>query len=159
MDHHGFLTVFRAVAASAQQVQANTTTRTWSWVGTPVIYPESRCPFCRHVVRSPGIWLLANGNYLKNDKLVGALFPTRGGKIKLVMPSHPHDTGGGYLCLGRNADGVALLASTPNIDDSPMGKFMIPRWLAMYWNHKCKEMVKYLKLYGEDERIRELEKL
>lgn len=161
MDHHGFLTLFRYAAFIAQQKQLvrNSNKTEWRWNGTPVIYPESLCPFCSHVIRSPGVWLLTDNGQYKYGKLIGAFFPTDKGKISLIMPSHPHDTGAGHLCLGKNPDGIALLASMPNIYDSPMGKDNIPKWIAKYWGHKCKEMVVRLKDWGAESKIKELEHL
>lgn len=157
MDHHGFLTAFRTISAVAQQVQVQrkeSINTTWSWAGTPVMYPESKCPFCKGVIQSQGIWLFDG---LRQERLIGALFPTEGGKIQLVMPSHPHDTGGGYICFGGHPNGAAVLASAPNLSDVPMGKFYVPRWIKRYWGHECKQMLKYLRDWGELDRLEELE--
>ena len=144
MDHHGLLTLTRALSVAFEVTQVKRQgPPDWSWAVTPVVYPESHCPFCKAVVRSPGVWCLR-----KNEgvwQLVGAFFPRHGGKLTLVSPSHPHDTGGGYLCIGYNRDAVALLASTPNILDAPMGHWKIPQWLKEYWNHQCDAAAVYLR--------------
>src|SRR5678809_994728 len=118
MDHHELLTVTRrlVLACHTTQTRRATASPEWEFTVTPVLYPESKCPYCLSVIRSPGIWFLTDSNLYR---LLGALFPTQSGPVKLVQPSHPHDTGGGYLCLGRNRDGIALLSSPPNLLDVP----------------------------------------
>ena len=140
MDHHGFLTISRQVNTALLNIKgrAMTLPPQWTWVGTPVICPETHCPFCRNVVRSNGIWFFRGA---KQEKLIGAIFPgLPGEKVTLIFPDHPHNTGGGILCLGRNLSGIALLASMPNVRDCPMGSYYIPRWLKRYWGrHVCDE--------------------
>jgi hypothetical protein len=151
MDHHGLLTLTRQLNITLTGINTvrSTGPPEWKWKVAPILFPESHCPFCLEVIRSEGVWFLkddASGTRLLN-RLVGAVFPSNtGGKVTLIQPSHPHDTGGGVLCLGRNVSGIALLASTPNINDSPMGRYYIPLWLKRYWNrHDCQDMRKYLR--------------
>jgi hypothetical protein len=128
---------------------------TWSLAATPVILPESRCPFCLCAVRSNAIWFLTGA---KRERLIGIL-EMDSAKVQLTQPNHPHHTGGGFLCLGRNLDGIALLASTPNILDAPMGSRFIPKWLYRYWGHKCIKAREYLIAQGHSELAREYDKL
>jgi hypothetical protein len=148
MDHHGLLTLTRQLNITLTSINTvrSTNSPEWKWKATPVLFPESHCPFCLEVIRSEGIWFLRDEMNGRKEKLVGAIFPgAPGHKVTLIQPSHPHDTGGGLLCLGKNASGIALLASTPNVYDSPMGKYYIPRWLKRYWNkHDCGEMRDFL---------------
>lgn len=144
MDHHGLLALTRALTLNLQQAHRERVEgpANWTWALTPVIYPESRCPYCHNVTRSPGIWCLSYNS--EQWRLMGAFFPKAGGKLELIQPSHPHDTGGGYLCLGSNRDGVALLSSVPNIHDAPMGRYSIPKWLKKYWDHSCPQGLRLL---------------
>jgi hypothetical protein len=144
VDHHGLLTLIRQLNTVLTNI--DTAKRTgpykWNWNVTPVIYPESHCPFCRSIIRSNGIWFFKGPRY---EILVGAIFIPPDKKVTLIQPGHPHDTGGGLLCLGRNETGISLLASTPNLNDTPMGRYSIPMWLKEYWNkHDCKNMRDYL---------------
>lgn len=126
----------------------------WQWRGTPVIYPESKCPFCNTAIRSNGIWFLRG---IKHEYLTGALFPATNAKVQLIQPSHPHDTGGGALCLGKNATGIELLAGTPNLRDCPMGSGYIPRWQKRYWNrHDCPEGREYIKHWSYGSAVTDL---
>jgi hypothetical protein len=144
MDHHGLLTTLYAVNHACLQAHAarRATVKTWNWAASPVIRPETRCPFCETIVRSEGIWFLEQ---TIKDRLVGMLPLNQGQQVKIIQPGHPHDTGGGYLCLGKNATGVELLASTPNINDAPMGTWRIPKWLFDYWGHWCEPAALYLR--------------
>jgi len=140
MDHHGLLTVMRQVTAVHQSIHISRTAErpTWNWKVIPILFPESHCPFCNEIVKSEGIWFITEG--YKTARLIGAIFPTPGKPVKMIQPGHPHNTGGGHLCLGKNLSGVDLFASTPNLLDCPMGIVNIPRWLKRYWSrHTCKE--------------------
>jgi hypothetical protein len=159
MDHYGLLGVARQLTLACNEVhiKRNSLVCDWEWAGTPVLYPETHCPFCLQVVRSNGIWFFSGTN---QDRLVGVIMldqPT----VKMVFPSHPHDTGGGYLCFGKygNKTGIELLASTPNIGDSPRGAWRIPMWLKQYWNgHVCQAGKDWLANNGYRSEFRELER-
>lgn len=138
MDHHGLLAIMRRIAVAHQSIHIARTVEklTWEWKVTPLFFPESHCPFCNTVVKSNGIWFIAEGNGA--SRLIGAIIPTPGQPVEMFFPGHPHDTGGGHLCLGNNLTGVALLASTPNLRDCPMGVTRVPHWLKKYWSrHTC----------------------
>lgn len=142
MDHHELLGTLRRVSLACNNTYAKRvgTNPEWSWELTPIVFPESLCPFCKKAIRSNGIWFFRGP---RQEQLIGALFPTQGGTAKLIQPSHPHDTGGGFLCLGRNLTGAALLASMPNMQDIPIGSHRVATWIAKYWQHKCAEGEKY----------------
>jgi len=145
MDHHGLLTIIRRVTGVHQSIHGSRTTErpTWDWKVIPILFPESHCPFCNEIVKSEGIWFITEG--YKTARLIGAIFPTLHGPVRMIFPGHPHDTGGGMLCLGKNPSGVALFASTPNLRDCPMGNINIPKWLKKYWDrHTCQEGRDYI---------------
>ena len=144
MDHHGLLNILRALSITCHQVQVARTSAPpeWGWVYTPIVMPESRCAFCHRPIRSKGIWFFSRA--LPNNRLFGMLPVRQDGTVELINPRHPHDTGGGGLCLGRNASGIALLANEANLEDCPMGRHRVPLWYKRYWNHDCLEMRKYL---------------
>lgn len=139
MDHHGLLTLVRSLGIQLQNVRREREiTHRWSYVETPVFFPESRCPYCNEVIRSPGIW------FLKGDKfqfLVGVLIPREGGHPRLQQPYHPH--GATPFCLGRNRDGIELLSSPVNIRDCSMALENIPHWIRQWWDHSCDYMDEY----------------
>lgn len=161
MDHHGLLILTRQVQTTLtgiRQVRPSNISE-WNWHVRPVLYPESRCPFCLEVIRSNGIWFFTNPLW---DKLIGMVLLEQGKRFELIQPSHPHDTGGGFLCLGKNDTGIELLASTPNLRDTPMGPLLIPRWLKRYWNrHTCEQSRAYIQEYAthSNHLLKELDKL
>jgi hypothetical protein len=154
MDHHGFLGLVRQIDKSLSQatIERDTSAPRWWWNCVAVINPESKCPFCHDTIRSDGIWFFAGERY---KRIVGLVMPNS--KFILIHPSHPHDTGGGFLCLGRNPDGIALLASAPNLMDCPLGPYRVPRWLKRYWGHTCNEAKDYLFINGHIDWLQELE--
>ena len=158
MDHHGLLNMLRSLAITCQTTQQarNNTRLEWSWVHPPIVFPESHCVYCKATIRSPGIWFLGGDQF---TRLFGMLKVTAGDKIELIQPSHPHETGGGNLCLGRNPTGIDLLATPPNLDDCPMGSYRVPAWYKRYWNHDCDEMREYLTNWGETDQLRLLDRL
>lgn len=162
MDRHGLLTLARTLAMTFSNVSQARISQShiWDWVAIPLIQPETICPFCKESVRSSGVWFLDNTDVTlptRYDKLRGAIFPSRSGKVELVHPSHPHDTGNGVLCLGGHSTGFNLFASMPNLHDTPMGAYHIPRWLKRYWRHDCKDMREYLNHNGYRDQLRELD--
>ena len=155
MDHHGLIALARAITFDLQAVRQSRVQETqWFWQATPVIFPESHCPWCNGVMRSPYIWFLQGEKY---EKLIGAFKPIAGGKVDLVYPSHAH--GGAPLCLGHNPNGIALLASTVNLADCFMPKTCIPKWLKTYWDHRCEPMRAFLNEYDNKGWLRELDAL
>lgn len=143
MDHHGFLNVVRVVSMTLRDTRHKRESQTdWAWAVTPIVFPEARCPFCHEVARSPYIWLIEEH---PKPRLVGAFKPMMGGKLEVVQPGHPHDTGGGYLCIGNHANVFSLFANEPNMGDCPMGTYRVPNWYKRYWNHTCVEGLEYIK--------------
>lgn len=144
MDHYRLLTIMQRLNAAKDTAVAlrNAEPKQWKWHCTPVLYPEFKCPYCYNIVRSKGIWFLKGD---KNERLMGVFFLRANNRFVLEHISHPHDTGGGFLCIGSHRDGVALLNSPPNLLDCPMGKCYVPRWLKLYWEHNCQEMTDYIR--------------
>jgi len=146
MDHHELLSTLRQFSTKCHTVkqlkERHRTTPSWGFESDVIMFPESHCPFCLAIVRSPGIWFISKVKPNEYIRLLGVLMPNR---VGLIQASHPHDSGGGYLCLGKNATAVDLLHSTPNLNDSPMGWWYVPRWLRRYWNHDCQESRERLK--------------
>lgn len=158
MDRHGLLNILRSLSLSCHAVhESRVSTRPeWGWMHTPVVFPESRCVFCEDTIRSPGIWFLGGPLH---KRLFGMLRIVPGGKAVLIQPSHPHDTGGGNLCLGKNPTGIDLLATPPNLNDCPMWSYNVPQWYKRYWDHDCGEMRDYLRNMGETEQLGRLDAL
>ena len=157
MDYHGFLTTFRKVAAvclAHRQQRTLPSNVKWAWIGTPVFYPESICPFCTDVIRSEGVWLFDGVN---QTILLGGVFPRYG--AKLVKCGHPHAGCGGTICRGGHTTGISVLASMPTTNDMYMGRIDMCRWLKRYWNHKCDEMCDYLVSEGYSHIIGELDRV
>lgn len=143
MDHHGFLNTIRVLSTTLRDVQyKRQNSLEWNWAGTPLMFPETICPFCHGVARSPYIWLIEEK---PKPRLIGVVKTTSEGKIGIAYANHPHCTGGGYLCLGNHANVYNLFASAPNLDDCPFGTRRIPMWLRTYWDHRCDEAVEYLR--------------
>lgn len=161
MDHLGLLTLVRKLSSEMHNVVEERKNRTpiWKWNHMAVVMPESKCAFCRAVVRSNGIWLFSNAP--RYNRLVGMIKIEKNGDSKLVYPSHPHDMGGGSLCLGSNSTGMDLLASPANLNDCPIGYEKVPDWLEKYWNHKCPSAAAEIKRRKERaiEREREYQAL
>ena len=149
MDHNGLLTLTRQLQGTMTNIQQVRTIRPeWKFNGTALIYPETKCPFCLEPVRSEGIWFL--GGAIQN-RLLGAIFPEAGERVRLIQPGHPHDTGNGALCLGGHPNGLALFAHPANLRDVPMGSGHIPRWLKRYWSgHTCEAGRKGIREYTYD---------
>ena len=156
MDNYGLLTLLRQLDSVITTIgaEARDAPTTWTWNATPVVMPESKCPYCLAPIRSKAIWFLG-GN--KHERLLGIL-KLDSKKVELIYPNHPHDIGGGHLCLGKNTDGIALLASTPNTMDAPMGRWHIPMWLKEYWGHPCMKAREYLRDNGYQNQVREYER-
>lgn len=146
MDHHGVLRIVRSIGIQLQNVRREREIdHKWSYVETPVIFPESKCPYCEKVMRSPCIWFFRGLNY---NYLVGAMKPEYGRTARLIQPGHPHGTS--PICLGRNPDGISMLTNMINIRDCSMPLEMIPEWINRWWDHGCPEMRTYLVRYGYD---------
>ena len=158
MDHHGLLGVLRTLNVTCHTVNEARAgvAPEWSWVNTPVIFPESRCVYCKSPMRSNSIWFLGGDRY---TRLFGILQVRAGGKVDLIFPSHPHDTGSGTLCLGCNPTGIDLLATEPNLSDCPMGRYRVPVWYKRYWGHDCPEMREYLRQWGETDQLNLLNRI
>lgn len=159
MDHNGLLRLLRAATLECNKVVACRSGKeavNWEWAVTPIMYPESRCPYCHDPIRSPGIWFLKGPNH---SRLAGAIFPQPNGKVVVVNPSHPHDICGGQLCLGSHATGIAVFMAEANLRDTPMGSHYIPRWLKRYWRHDCKEMRWFLYAAHYRDQLAELDNL
>ena len=147
MDHYGLLrtvTLLTQATHEASLARKDAVPR-WKWKATPVIFPESKCPYCATTIRSNMIWFLGEERL---SRLYGAIQPKRGGRVKLEQPFHPHHTGGGYLCLGGHPHGIALFSNPPNLRDLPMGREFTAKWVNKYWGHYCKEMTLHLLSYG-----------
>ena len=155
MDHYGLLTLARTVTTNLRQIESKRVgDNTWKWTVTPVIFPESHCPYCSGVIRSPYIWFLEGTKY---ENFVGILNPNDiNKKVVLGYASHPH--GGRPACLGKNPDGIALLASTVNINDSGMPRALVPKWLKVHWNHDCRAMREWLAIAGLTNSLLELDR-
>jgi hypothetical protein len=149
MDHYEFLALTRhASQEMLKSSRARVESTAWGLVGQPLFYPESRCPFCKTVVRSPYVWIIQEMTDRAIPRLLGAFLPQADGRVTVVQPSHPHDTGGGYLCRGQHDTVWGLLASAPNLNDCPMGQFRVPLWLKRYWNHpNCAEAITYMQAH------------
>lgn len=144
MDHHGLLVLTRTLTQRMYGVgEAVRMNRPyWKWRYTTVVQPESRCPFCLGVMRSPYIWFLSG---LRNNKLHGIL-DVESGKPSIKWTDHPHALdNSGQLCLGGFTNGIDLLCSPANLNDTPMGSSRIPTWQKLYWNHECQEAYDYLR--------------
>ena len=157
MDNYGLLTLARQFSTTLHTLskEKHSAPITWAWAATPVIIPESKCPFCLRPIRSKAIWFLSG---VTHNRLCGIL-KLDSKKVELVQPNHPHHTGSGYLCLGRNMDGIALLASMPNLMDAPMGSRHIPKWLKKYWDHPCIKAREYLIAHGFLDLLGEYDRL
>ena len=146
MDHHELITFTRKLMSETQRfAQERGLSRTWAWEYTPLVFPETHCPWCQVVLRSPYIWFLRGE---KLEYLVGVIEPKQGERIRLIHPGHPH--GGTPLCLGRNLTGAALISSTVNLGDCSMTGIRIPIWFKNHWRHTCDGMVNYLTRYMGD---------
>ena len=147
----------RTLNVTTQQMQADRNTcTTWELAATPVFFPESHCPYCKGIIRSPGIWFLGGENY---NRLYGVLIPQQGGKVELLPSRHAHELGQGYLCLGRAPTGIALLSNTVFLGNLGMSPSVVPWWLNKYWRHYCSQMVAYLEEQGYGYKILELIRL
>ena len=146
--------VTRTLSMATQQLHAaRRSNATWEWAATPVFFPESHCPYCKGIMRSPGIWFLSGERY---NRLHGVLIPRQGGKVELLPPRHAHELSCGILCLGLARDGIALLSNTPYLGNLGMPRITIPWWINTYWHHYCPQMVTYLKDQGWDYKVPEL---
>lgn len=146
MDHHGFLTVMREVmqVMTEAQLARNHAAPTCRWVCRPLVFPESKCPYCSAIIRSNSIWFL----HTQFSRLLGIIKVGQGLSWKLLPPSHPHMLApNGDLCLGTNSTVAELFMSPPNLYDCPMGAPNVPNWLYTYWDHKCKEMAILVREY------------
>ena len=162
MDRHGLLNILRSLSVTCHTIQMERMNQRpeWSWVHTPIIFPESRCSFCHKPIRSPGIWFLSSSPM--HNRLYGMLQIQAGARVVMIQPSHPHNTGGGGLCLGRNRNGIELLAGEANLNDCPMGRHRVAAWYKRYWNHTCPESRAYMQgefPYDYITILRELDKI
>ena len=149
MDNHGLLSLTQTLATAMHEVTAERKLAArWSWHVTPLIFPESRCPYCSVVIRSPYIWFLSGTNL---NILLGAFEPKKDTKIVLIDPSHPHTMGGGRICLGSHTNGAALFASGPNLRDLPLGFGRTACWVNKYWGpHYCAQLEAEVKKFDYD---------
>lgn len=132
MDHHEFLRLFHRVTHSMQLKRRAAAIMRWDWACTPVVRPESRCPYCNSIVVSPYIW------FLDSDKrrFIFTL-PIREG-AKLMIPVHPHAASvNGTICRGSHPDGVSVLMNPVTVGQTYLSPAEIPRWYHIYWNHTC----------------------
>lgn len=111
----------------------------WSWSKGVVLFPESRCPFCKGVMKSRAVWLV-QGNYL-----IGQAVPVAGRELVLDPPEHPHATPSA-ICMGNAREPLQALfnglnpkSSYFNANDEITGG-MCPWLRGPYWEHSCDEM-------------------
>lgn len=108
----------------------------WKWRPGVVLFPETRCPFCKDVIKSKAVWLV-EGNYLK-----GQAVPVAGRPLVLDPPKHPHALPS-QICMGNATDPLQALfnglnpeSSFFNVNNTITGD--IPGWLrGPYWKHDC----------------------
>lgn len=151
MDHHGFLGLVRELSSRFAQLAAvkRGELPRWRWHSTVVVMPESRCPFCKAIIRSRGIWHLDQPPLFKVLRGVTMLETTKRLHTTMHYPQFPHQlTAHGMLCLGNHKDGIELLASPTNLHDVPMGVQRLPYWLKLYWDHECRESHRWLRDRG-----------
>lgn len=143
MDRHGLLNICHKVNRTFHDTQVKHITEPyqWKWDCTAVVYPESRCYYCRATIRSPLVWLLKGEN---QTQLLGQLYFEPGRKVKLLHIPHVHMISSVTLCLGNTKNGVDLLSSTIYPGGVSISLVYIPRWYKRYWNHDCPQMREYI---------------
>jgi hypothetical protein len=143
MDRHGLLRICHKVNRAFHDTQVRRIVQAyeWEWDCTAVVYPESKCYFCKGVIRSPLVWLL-RGTHL--DILIGQLYFEAGKPVCLLHISHAHMMTSKQLCLGKNANGVDLLSSVVCPDGASINQICIPSWYKRYWNHDCLKMREFI---------------
>lgn len=116
-----------AALAEAESVQATG----WKWRKGVVLFPETRCPYCREAVRSRAIWLV------EGNSLIGQAVPRAGRPLVLDPPEHPHATPSD-ICMGNASDPLQALFTGLN----PESVFVnMIEWLqGEYWEHSCDAM-------------------
>ena len=141
MDNHGLLNLTRQLAMGMHEVvEARKANKLWFWNATPIAFPESKCPYCKEVIRSQYIWFMQG---MKLNLLLGAFKPEEGKKVRLVSATHPHSMGGQSVCIGSHPNGAALLATGPNMRDIPLGAGKTALWINKYWGpHWCSNLEK-----------------
>lgn len=154
MDNNELLRRTREIAQVLSIASAKARSDTsWNWAKTAVLFPESKCTWCGRIIRSNSIWFL-QGTRLK---VLSSILRVKEGQAEFHIPSHPHNMGGGTLCLGTALDGVHLLSLPINRSDCPTSIEAIPRWLKVYWDHTCDESRQYLINQRYTETLRELD--
>src|SRR5688572_9862832 len=117
------------VCALAEQESA--TVEGWKWKKGIVLFPETRCPYCKDVVRSKAIWVV------HGYSLIGQAVPVHGREFKLDSPSHPHATPSD-ICMGDAVDPLQALFNGLNPESAYI---QVDGWLrGKYWRHSCVEM-------------------
>ncbi len=136
MDRHGLLTITRRLDQAchiAQRKKAHVEYN-WEWMCTALYYPESKCPFCKAIIKSPYIWLLKGD---RQNQLVGILHPGQGRKACITRHAYAHMLNDTDLCLGSHLNGISLIGSPINLRGTSLGRFRIPWYLKKHWNHTC----------------------
>lgn len=149
MDRHGLLSIWHKLNRAMCETQAKRIAQTyeWKWDCTAVVYPESKCFFCKSTIRSSFIWLLKGE---KKEILLGQLYFEPGKKVRLLHIPHAHMIISTMLCLGRAGNGVDLLSSEVYPGGASMAQVRIPHWYKRYWNHDCPQMRAFItKTYEE----------
>lgn len=134
------------IAKTTQREMAGKTKvddKSWSFREGIILFPETRCPFCKEVVKSKAIWQVD----VKGKRLLGQGVPVKGQPFKLDNPKHPHVFTGssgykaGTTCMGNAPDMVTALFGAYNPSSLADTSQKISTWFkGKYWEHDCKNL-------------------
>lgn len=134
--------------------------KSWSFREGIILFPETRCPFCKEVVKSKAIWQVD----VKNKRLLGQGVPVKGQPFKLDNPKHPHvftsNSGhkSGTTCMGNAPDMMTALFGAYNPSSLADTSQLISTWFkGKYWEHDCQKVGTCCRCHTEcgtiDERL------
>lgn len=148
------------IAKTTQREMAGKTKvedKAWSFREGIILFPETRCPFCKEVVKSKAIWQVDN----KAKRLLGQGIPVKGQPFKLDNPKHPHvftaySGRGGGTCMGNAPDMITALFGAYNPSSLADTSQTISTWFkGKYWEHDCKNLGSCYKCHIETGKLAE----
>lgn len=156
MDRIRLVTLCRTLAmARATLEQAPRTPYTWRWADGVMVGPETRCCFCRAVLRYHGILRIDSRwrHYGQYTFPRPGTYNYRQTRPRLVLrsPRFPHMITSTHVCRGDAQTPEALFASPVNLGSASMSVSNILDWYLTLFGHHCSGSVEITETIDDDD--------
>lgn len=133
------ISILRNYLINEAKARSNNNVR-WAFSRGVILFPETKCPFCKTILRSTKIWMARDGLLLgcwtlENGKMV---------KRTAAEIGHPH-VWDSAICMGNLKRGEEMAALFLGLSPDPQYTKM-RSWLRKEFGHVCSKVVEKEKL-------------